>query len=344
MRKNSRHDGGPGRPGRPRGIETGVKGFLERWNASCGGCEEAWVDLAEDILKVVEAVDIVLWPVALDFKRKDVEALKDGEIAVAFLNGAVRTSEQEDWSKLLRRKAGVVIAFGSCAHLGGIPGLANFSDRQGVFDAAYGYLPTVENPDGTRPELKTKMPEGDLELPEIYDTVYALDQVIDVDYYLPGCAPPPDLIMEAVGAILAGELPPKGSVLAPDKSLCDTCDRNESKPDKIELTELKRPHMTFMDPEKCFLAEGVLCMGPATRSGCGERCINANMPCRGCFGPTDEVRDHGAKFLSALASIIDINDQDEMDKLAESIPDPAGLSYMYSLPTSILARKRMKKS
>ncbi len=131
------------------------------WNASCGGCEEAWVDLAEDILKVVEAVDIVLWPVAMDFKRKDIEAMEDGEIAVAFLNGAVRTSEQENWSKLLRRKAGVVIAFGSCAHLGGIPGLANFYSKDEVFDAAYGYLPTVDNPDKVEPQTSTKMPEGE---------------------------------------------------------------------------------------------------------------------------------------------------------------------------------------
>ena len=306
------------------------------WNASCGGCEEAWIDLAEDILKVVEAVDIVLWPVAMDFKRKDVEAMEDGEIAVAFLNGAVRTSEQESWSRLLRRKAGIVIAFGSCAHLGGVPGLANFSDKKGVFDAAYGYLPTNDNPDKVEPQTSTKMPEGELELPEIWDRVCSLDQVIDVDYYIPGCAPPPDLIMDAVTAILSGELPPKGSVLAPDKSLCDTCDRNESKPEKLQITELKRPHLTFMDPEKCFLAEGVLCMGPATRSGCGERCINANMPCRGCFGPTRDVKDQGAKFLSALASIIDINDDQAMDRVLDSLPDPAGLVYMYSLPTSLL--------
>ena len=310
------------------------------WNASCGGCEEAVVDLAEDILTVVDAVDIVLWPVALDFKRKDVEALKDGEIAVSFINGAVRTSEQEDWSKLLRKKSGLVVAFGSCAHLGGIPGLANFSDRESVFRTAYHETASTDNPKGTEPQRKTKIPEGELELPEIWDTVHALDQVIDVDYYLPGCAPPADLIMEAVGAILKGELPPKGSVLAPDKSLCDTCDRNESKPDKIELTELKRPHQTFMDPEKCFLAEGVVCMGPATRSGCGERCINANMPCRGCFGPTRDVRDQGAKFLSALASIIDTDDPQVMEKITDSIPDPAGLAYMYSLATSLLTRKQ----
>jgi len=315
------------------------------WNASCGGCEEAWVDLAEDILVVADAVDIVLWPVALDFKRKHIEALKDGEIAVAFLNGAVRTSEQEDWSHLLRKKSGVVIAFGSCAHLGGIPGLANFSDRAGVFETAYsnGYLPTVENPKGTVPQLETKMPEGTLELPTIYDTVYALDQVIDVDYYLPGCAPPPDLIMNAVNAVLTGELPPKGSVLAPAKSLCDECDRNESKPDKMEISELKRPHLTFMDPEKCFLAEGVICMGPATRGGCGQRCIGANMPCRGCFGPTDEVRDQGAKFLSALASMVDVQEPEEMERLAESIPDVSGLVYMYSLATSLLTRKQLEK-
>ncbi len=313
------------------------------WNASCGGCEEAWVDLAEDILKVVEAVDIVLWPVAMDFKLKDVEALDDGEIAGAFLNGAVRTSEQEEWSHLLRKKAGVVIAFGSCAHLGGIPGLANFYTKDDIFDAVYNYLPSVDNKKGTTPQRSTKMPEGELRLPEIYDTVYPLDQVIDVDYYLPGCSPPPELIMEAVTAILSGELPPKGSVLAPAKSLCDECDRNESKPDKIELKELKRPHLTFMDPEKCFLAEGVICMGPATRAGCGQRCIGANMPCRGCFGPTDDVKDHGAKFLSALASLIEINDPEEMDKLVESIPDLTGLAYMYSLASSLLARKKIER-
>ncbi|RKY56837.1 MAG: oxidoreductase, partial [Candidatus Neomarinimicrobiota bacterium] len=106
------------------------------WCASCGGCEEAVVDLAEDILKVVEAVDIVLWPVAMDFKKSDVEAMPDGSIAVSFINGAVRTSEQDEWAKLLRRKSGLIVAFGSCSHLGGIPGLANLSSRDELFKTA----------------------------------------------------------------------------------------------------------------------------------------------------------------------------------------------------------------
>lgn len=309
------------------------------WCASCGGCEEAVVDLAEDILKVVEAVEFVLWPVAMDFKIKDVEALQDKEIAVSFINGAVRTAEQEHVSRLLRQKSGLVVAFGACAHLGGIPGLANFFSREKIFQYVYQDSPSVVNPDHIFPQLKTQMKEGDLTLPEFYDTVHALDQVIEVDYYLPGCAPPPDLIMNAVEAILSGNLPEKGSVLAPDKSLCDTCKRKESRPENATIKEIKRVHEVILDPEKCFLEQGIICLGPATRDGCGERCINANMPCRGCFGPTSRVHDQGAKFLSAFASIIDANDEEEIRRITDSIVDPAGIFYFYSLPVSMLQRK-----
>ena len=105
------------------------------WCASCGGCEEAVVDLGEDLLAVVELVDVAFWPVALDFKREDVEALDDGELAAAFINGAVRTSEQEEMARLLRRKSAAVVAFGSCAMLGGVPGLANLYESRDILDA-----------------------------------------------------------------------------------------------------------------------------------------------------------------------------------------------------------------
>jgi len=312
------------------------------WCASCGGCEESIVDLAEDILKVVEAVDIVFWPVALDFKKKDVEAMDDGSIAVSFINGAIRLSEQEEMVKLLRKKSGLIVAHGSCSHLGGIPGLGNFWNKETIFNRAYHTTPSTDNPDGTVPLEKTEVDGHELTLPSFYDTVHSLDQVIDVDYYLPGCAPPRDLIMNAVQAILEGKLPPKGSVLSPNKSLCDDCDRNETKPEKLEIKEIKRPWEIMLDPEKCFLAEGVICMGPATRTGCGERCIEANMPCRGCFGPTDQVYDQGAKFLSALASILETNDEKEIERIVDTIIDPAGTFYRFSLPSSILRRRRME--
>jgi len=311
------------------------------WCASCGGCEEAVVDLAESILDVVAAVDIVLWPVALDFKKADVEAMEDGSIAAAFINGAIRTTEQEEWAHLLRRKAQTVIAFGACAQMGGIPGLANFSNRAGVFQTVYQESPSTVNAEGVFPETTHRDNGHTLTLPGFFDTVQALHQVIDVDYYIPGCPPTPQLLADAVTALLAGKLPEKGTVLAPDQALCLDCPRKDTKPERLAISEFKRPHQILIDQDKCLLTQGLLCLGPATRSGCGARCIEGNMCCTGCFGPTSRVRDYGGKVLSAIASAADSNDEDQILSILAGIPDPAGTFYRYSLPVSELQRKRL---
>ena len=79
--------------------------FAFYWAASCGGCEVAVLDVDEAILNVVALADIVFWPVAIDIKYKDVEAMPDKSIDVCFFNGAVRNSEQEHLAKMLRQKA-----------------------------------------------------------------------------------------------------------------------------------------------------------------------------------------------------------------------------------------------
>ncbi len=324
------------------------------WCASCGGCEEAIVDLNEDLVKVAELVEIAFWPCAMDFKYEDVRKMKTDELAVAFINGAIRTDEQEEMANLLREKAQLVVSFGACSHMGGIPGLGNFWDRETIFESSYGKkCPSIDNPDGIVPQTNSKVKEGELTLPSFHNTVKSLDQVVDVDYYLPGCAPAPYLTLNAVNAILEGNLPEKGTVLAPEKSLCDTCSRNETKPEKLSIKEIKRISLAEIDQEKCFLAEGVICLGPATRAGCSEegdgRCIAANMPCRGCYGPPPGVVDMGAKMVSALASIIGLENEEEMEeaevaKLIDQVVDPAGTFYRFSLPVSLLRRKRMVKS
>jgi F420-non-reducing hydrogenase small subunit len=310
------------------------------WCASCGGCEEAVVDLAEGVLKVVEAVDIVFWPVALDFKRSDVEAMADGEIAVAFINGAIRMSEQEAMAKLLRKKAKLVIAYGACACEGGIPGLANLTEKETILEYAYRLSPSTTDGTGVRPQTHTTVPEGELELPEFYESVKTLDQVINVDYYLPGCPPTPKITLQAIEAILSGKLPEKGTVLAGNRALCYECELNSTKPEKLLVTELKRPHQVMIDPQKCLLAQGILCLGPVTRGGCEALCVKGGMPCTGCFGPLDRVRDYGGKALSAVASIVDLTDEKTIAKVFEAVPDPAGTFYRYSVPASLLARKR----
>ena len=83
---------------------------------------------------------------------------------------------------------------------------------------------------------------------------------------------------------------------------------------------------------------GVVCLGPATRGGCGAKCVAAGMPCRGCYGRPLNVRDQGAKMASALASVIDSTDPAEIDRIVASIPDPVGTFYRFSLPDSMLRR------
>ncbi|MFA5264957.1 MAG: oxidoreductase [Opitutaceae bacterium] len=309
------------------------------WCASCGGCEETVVDLAEDILGVVGKVDIVLWPVAMDFKYKSIEAMPDKSITVTLLNGAIRSTEQEEMARLLRRKSQYLIAYGACAHLGGIPSLANQFEREEILKFNYEDAPTVVNERKTRPQATFEDEGHKLHLPELHNVVRSLDQVVDVDFYIPGCPPTPKLTKAAFDALLSGNLPPKGSVLAPDTALCEECERKASKPADISFTEFKRPHQKLIDPAKCMLAQGVVCMGPATRSGCGAQCTSGNMPCTGCFGPTSRVRDQGAKMLSSLCANIGAKDEKQIGQILDGIPDPVGLFYRYGLAGSLLRRK-----
>jgi len=327
--------------------EVGKKKKLQLafyWAASCGGCEIAVLDIDEKILDVVAAADILFWPVAMDFKYKDVEAMKDNHIDVCFFNGAIRTSEQEHLAKLLRKKSKVLVAFGSCAVNGGIPGLANIANREEVFNVAYFDNPSTDNPKKVTPKVSVKVKEGTLTLPEFYDTVKSLDQTVDVDYYLPGCPPTPDLIMTALDAIAENKLPPKGSVIGPLKSVCDECRFEKS---EKKITKIKRIYEIDEIEDKCLLEQGIICMGPATRGGCDARCLDANMPCTGCGGPTPNSLDQGAKMISALASILGIESEEKMsdeevEKLINQVVDPVGTFYKYGLPTALINRKVMK--
>jgi F420-non-reducing hydrogenase small subunit len=313
------------------------------WLGACGGCDETVVDMNEMLLRVAAAVDIVLWPVAMDFKYNNIKAMENCEIALTVINGHVRNSEQEEIAKLLREKSRLVLAFGACACFGGTPGLANLTTKEDIFNWVYRDAQTVVNPNGNYPQTTSRLDGKELTLPEFYDRVYALNDIIDVDYYLPGCPPPPYLVMYAVSAVLENKLPPRGSTLAPNRALCDSCKRNKSKPDRISIREIRRVHEVEADPDTCFLAQGIICLGPATRDGCGESCLNINVPCRGCFGPVEGVQDSGARFIPALASILDAESDEDMTRVVEQFIDPVGYLYRFSFPASMLQRKRAVK-
>jgi F420-non-reducing hydrogenase small subunit len=308
------------------------------WAASCGGCDVAVLDTNEKILDIASLTDIVFWPIAVDFKYHHVRAMEDKSIDLCLFNGAIRSTEQEEIARLLRDKSKVMVAFGACACFGGIPALANFTSREEIIRTVYQEAPSNNNENGTVPLTRTEVPEGELELPELYDTVMTLAQVVPVEYYVPGCPPPVDLILKLVDLYAREQLPAEGSVIASDKTLCDECKRVK---EEKKITKLYRPHEIIPDPEKCLLEQGIICCGPATRGGCGMRCIEANMPCRGCFGPPPGVSDQGAKLVSAIASIYQGDGEVDIKRMVEEVIDPAGTFYRFGLADSMLRRKRI---
>ena len=309
------------------------------WAASCGGCEIAILDLHEKVLEIEKHFDLVFWPVALDVKYAEVEAMPPGGIDLCLFNGAIRTSENEHLARVLRERSKTLVAFGSCAHEGCIPALANATTKERIFRFAYHDSPSTVNPEGVEPRTRWQLPEGEVELPEFYDTVKTLDQVVAVDYFIPGCPPQASRIWEVLQLVIAGgPLPPKGSVIgAGDKTCCDECLRTR---EEKRIRGFVRPHEILPDPEKCLLDQGLICLGPATRSGCGALCTAAGVPCRGCYGPPPNVRDQGAKMVSALASVIDSTDEQEIRMILGQIPDPVGTLYRFGLARSLLRRVR----
>jgi F420-non-reducing hydrogenase small subunit len=313
------------------------------WAASCGGCEIAVLDTELKVLDVARFFDIVFWPCVTDFKYDDVRALPDGDITLTLFNGAIRNSENYELARLLRKKSLLLCAFGSCASDGCIPGLANFTTSEAIQRYVHEESPSTVNPARIRPQREFRTPEGTLRLPYLWNTVRTLPQVVDVDYIIPGCPPQPAQIATVVDAVIATlsegrPLPPKGTVLGADtRACCEECTRVR---DTKRIRKFVRPHEIVPDPDICLLEQGMVCMGPATRGGCGAKCPSAGVPCRGCYGLPAGVRDQGAKMASALAGVIDSTDPREIEKVIDGIPDLMGTFYRFSLPQSTLRRRQ----
>jgi F420-non-reducing hydrogenase small subunit len=317
------------------------------WAASCGGCELSLVNLHERILDVDHHFELFFCPCLLDTKIEDVEALADGAIAITFFNGAIRTAENREMARLMRAKSQLLVAFGACASQGSIPALSNLHTRDAHLRTNYLESPSVDNPAGMLPAPRTVMPEGELELPEVFETVQSLPQVVAVDYFIPGCPPEAHQIWNVVESVIRGApLPPKGSVLGGGvSSVCAECGREKS---NKRIAAFHRTYEIVPDTGQCLLEQGLVCMGIATRDGCGALCPQVNMPCTGCYGPPEGVTDQGARMISALGSVLDLGDykgiteQQVAEKTSAAmagLPDPAGVFYRYSLAGSIWGSK-----
>jgi len=281
------------------------------WLQSCSGCHVALFDLHEDFIPFAGQFDILFSPV-IDIKEVP-------EVDIAVVEGSVANTDNEELLKTVREKSRMLVALGTCACFGGIPGLRNLYHTREVLER--GYVKTESTVEGKTPDAS--------EIPALLPQVMALDQVVKVDAYIPGCPPLTSVIKEDLAQLVKGKIPKMKT-----RNLCEECSRKKEKllvqnRDFLTDTVLSPHELDVIDPERCFLEQGVLCMGPATREGCDTRCIKGNMPCRGCMGPTPDALEQGSKIINALASVLPVAGLMFQE-------DIVGAGYRYSLPKSIL--------
>ena len=279
----------------------------EEWLNICGGCEVTILDIGEPLLDLLPSLDFVHIPVLHDHKyhgqtgEGDVNKIDIPAADVGIISGGIRNEKEKHVAEAMRKSCKVIVSLGSCACFGGIPALANMTPLPQIFDKVYRDSVSTE---------KAKTP--DQNLPPLTDRVLALDEVIKVDVYIPGCPTNPALVVQALTALLTGT-PFKLS----EKSVCDECPTKREKKGYGEL-KLRRPLDMAQHDEKdwsktrCLLEQGYLCMGPVTKGGCAEaeddgtkipRCIKGLMPCRGCFGPVRSNSNPLVDMVDALASV-----------------------------------------
>ena len=271
----------------------------EEWLNICGGCEVTILDIGEPLLDLLPSLQFVHMPVLMDHKyfgqTGEKAELEIPEADVGIVSGGIRNEKEKHVAEEMRKKCKTLVALGSCACYGGIPALANQYPLTELFDKVFRQSKTTE------PAVDPS--EG---LPKLTDRVYALDEVVKVDVSIPGCPTTPELVVQALTSLLEGK-----PFTLPERSVCDDC---PTKREKKAITAVKRPLESMvpltqkLEESRCFMELGYLCVGPATKSGCGgsektPRCIKGYMPCRGCFGPIRKGANPMVDMMGALSSI-----------------------------------------
>ncbi len=271
----------------------------EEWLNICGGCEVTILDIGEPLLDLLPNLQFVHMPVLMDHKyfgqTGEKAELEIPEADVGIVSGGIRNEKEKHVAEEMRKKSKSLIALGSCACYGGIPALANQYPLTELFDKVYRQSKTTDSANDPS--------DG---LPKLTDRVYALDEIVKVDVYIPGCPTNPELVAQALTSLLQGK-----PFTLPERSVCDDC---PTKREKKAVTAVKRPLESVvpltqkLEESRCFMELGYLCVGPATKSGCGgsektPRCIKGYMPCRGCFGPIRKGANPMVDMMGALSSI-----------------------------------------
>ncbi len=281
----------------------------------CSGCSISFLDLGEELLEVFKRFNLEYSTTLMDVKKLD-------HVAVCIVEGCVANDHDVETVRMARENADIIVTLGSCACFGGINALRNLQDAENVLKTSY-----VSAEITTSGSIPT-------DVPKLLPAVKAVEDVIKVDYAIPGCPPVPKLIESGLKDILKGR-----PIKEPNKNLCSECNRIHERmliPQREFLSfDIFHTIEVDLDKNTCFLEHGVLCLGPVTKAGCGGRCLSVDMPCRGCMGPPKAARDQGCITINALASLLPVGILAEREDLI-------GTAYRFSLAHSTILKAKIQ--
>lgn len=284
------------------------------WLSGCSGCHVAVVDLHEKLSAIIDEAEFVRIPVLADEKGYP-------KADVGIIEGAIRSEHDRAAAIKMRQSVTTLIAFGTCAVYGGPSGLGWLYDGASVLDKSFGAGPT---------SVPGEMPDNNV--PHLEKSVIPLDEVVKVDFYLPGCPPHPYWIAAAILSLLHPEKPK-----VTQKSVCSQCNR---KMKKQQGALLRKNQSSAPQPDLCFLSQGVVCLGSVTMERCLAQCPNKGVACTGCAGPSHDIitephldiRTMVAKRMNMLTGI----DYEEIKSYIES---SARTFYSYAMASPIIYKK-----
>jgi F420-non-reducing hydrogenase small subunit len=228
--------------------------------SGCAGCEVSLLNAGQ----WVEEYRLVYMPLVIS-------AYDVPEVDLLLVSGGVRTDEDMYNLRRAVRRAGEVVAVGTCAISGGVASLGDRDEVRDLFMAQ----------------------AGRRHVPRLLPRCRPIDAVTDVDRYLPGCPPTPELFIA-----LLFDSPD----FSPARVVCQECGRKK-------LRDMRPTHLVGFQrgqvlPDICLINQGYACVGSSTRGGCGAPCPSAGHLCVGCRGPSDAFIAKGsATWLSSIQRV-----------------------------------------
>jgi NAD-reducing hydrogenase small subunit len=168
------------------------------WLAGCAGCHMSLLDIDERIITIAELADLRATPIT-DLKEPDEKG-----VDVGILEGGINNSTNEEVAHRMRKRCGILVALGDCAVFGGVPAMRNFFTLEETLRRAYVETESTDS--------SGKIPDD----PElcIPTKVRALQDVVPVDIFVPGCPPDADTIFYVLSELAQGRRPElKGDTL-----------------------------------------------------------------------------------------------------------------------------------